>query len=151
MAEPEINERRRRTSPAITPQALAWHSNTLWMGSRDLRRIYAIDVETWTVVKETDAPGIPWAAVATNGTLRFTVGEGAEDDRYLRSYDPASGFGEDRIACPEFTGSYLSFDGDHLYLSHGTSIAFSNSMRAETFCASSMLARRFAGMCSSMD
>ena len=117
MAEPEINERRRRPSPAITPQALAWHSNTLWMGSRDLRRIYAIDVETWTVVKETDAPGIPWAAVATNGTLRFTVGEGAEDDRYLRSFDPASGFGEDRIACPEFTGSYLSFDGDHLYLS----------------------------------
>jgi hypothetical protein len=87
------------------------------MGSRDLRRIYAIDVETWTVVKETDAPGIPWAAVATNGTLRFTVGERAEDDRYLRSYDPASGFGEVRIACPEFTGSYLSFDGDHLYLS----------------------------------
>ena len=117
MAEPEINERRRLPSPAITPQALAWHSNTLWMGSRDLRRIYAIDVETWTVVKETDAPGIPWAAVATNGTLRFTVGEGSEDDRYLRSFDPASGFGEDRIACPEFTGSYLSFDGDHLYLS----------------------------------
>jgi hypothetical protein len=117
MAEPEINERRRRTSPAITPQALAWHSNTLWMGSRDLRRIYAIDVETWTVVKETDAPGIPWAAVATNGTLRFTVGEGAEDNRYLCSYDPTSGFGEDRMACPEFTGSYLSFDGDHLYLS----------------------------------
>ena len=87
------------------------------MGSRDLRRIYEIDVETWTVVKETDAPGIPWAAVATNGTLRFTVGEGPEDDRYLRSYDPASGFGEGRIACPEFTGSYLSFDGDHLYLS----------------------------------
>jgi outer membrane protein assembly factor BamB len=117
MAKPEINERRRLTSPAITPQALAWDSNTLWMGSRDLRRIYAIDVETWRVVKETDAPGIPWAAVATNGTLRFTIGEGAEDDRYLRSYDPASGFGEDRIACPEFTGSYLSFDGDHLYLS----------------------------------
>jgi hypothetical protein len=117
MAKPEINERRRLISPAITPQALAWHSNTLWMGSRDLRRIYAIDVETWTVVKETDAPGIPWAAVATNGTLCFTVGEGAEDDRYLRSYDPASGFGEDRIACPEFTGSYLSFDGDDLYLS----------------------------------
>jgi hypothetical protein len=117
MAEPEINERRRLPSPAITPQALAWHSNTLWMGSRDLRRIYAIDVETWTVVKETDAPGIPWAAVAANGTLRFTVGEGPEDDRYLRSYDRGSGFGEDRIACPEFTGSYLSFDGDHLYLS----------------------------------
>jgi hypothetical protein len=117
MAKPEINERRRLISPAITPQALAWHSNTLWMGSRDLRRIYAIDVETWTVVKETDVPGIPWAAVSTDGIIRFTIGEDPEDDRYLRSYDPASGFGEDRIACPEFTGSYLSFDGDHLYLS----------------------------------
>lgn len=117
MVEPEINERRRLTSPAITPQALAWHSNTLWMGSRDLRRIYAIDVETWTVVKETDASGIPWAAVSTDGIIRFTIGEDPEDDRYLRSYDPASGFGEDWIACPEFTGSYLSFDGDHLYLS----------------------------------
>ena len=117
MAKPEINERRRLPSPAITPQALAWHSNTLWMGSRDLRRIYAIDVETWTVVKETDASGIPWAAVSTDGIIRFTIGEDPEDDRYLRSYDPASGFGEDRIACPEFTGSYLSFDGEHLYLS----------------------------------
>ena len=87
------------------------------MGSRDLRRIYAIDVETWTVVKETEAPGIPWAAVSTGEALRFTIGEGPDDDRYLRSYNPASGFGEDRVTCPEFTGSYLSFDGDHLYLS----------------------------------
>jgi hypothetical protein len=69
------------------------------------------------VLEEKEAPGIPWAAVATNGALRFTVGEGPDDDRYLRSYDPTNGFGEDRIACPEFTGSYLSFDGEHLYLS----------------------------------
>jgi hypothetical protein len=112
-----INERRRLPSPAATPQALTCHGDALWMGSRDLRRIYAINVKTWTVVQETDAPGIPWAAVATNGSFRFTIGEGPDDDRYLRSYDPAKGFGEDRIACPEFTGSYLSFDGDHLYLS----------------------------------
>jgi len=117
MAELEINEKRRLTSPAITPQTLAWHSNTLWMGSRDLRRIYKIDVETWTLLEETEAPGIPWAAVSTDGIIRFTIGEDPDDDRYLRAYVPASGFGEDRIACPEFTGSYLSFDGDHLYLS----------------------------------
>ena len=117
MEEAAIIERRRLASPAVTPQALAFHSNALWMGSRDLRRIYKIDIEKWTVIKETDAPGIPWAAVATNGSLRFTIGEGPEDDRYLRSYDPARGFGEDRIACPEFTGSYLSFDGENLYLS----------------------------------
>ena len=87
------------------------------MGSRDLRRIYRIDVNSWTVLKEMEAPGIPWAAVSTGESLRFTIGEGPDDDRYIRSYDPKNGFGEDRIACPEFTGSYLSFDGDHLYLS----------------------------------
>ena len=117
MAEPEIIERRRLPSPAVTPQALAWDGKQLWMGSRDLRRIYKIDIQTWTLLAEKEAPGIPWAAVATNGSLRFTIGEGPDDDRYLRSYDPAKGFGEDRIACPEFTGSYLSYDGDHLYLS----------------------------------
>jgi hypothetical protein len=117
MTEPQIIERRRMASPAPAPQALAWHGDTLWMGSRDLRRIYGIDVETWTVVKETEAPGIPWAAAATNGSLRFTMGEGPEDDRYLRSYDLTDGFSRDRIACPEFTGSYLSFDGDNFYLS----------------------------------
>lgn len=89
----------------------------LWMGSRDLRRVYQIDVATWTVVRETEAPGIPWAAVPTGDVLRFTLGEGPEDDRYLRSFDPAGGFGEDRIACPELTGSYLSFDGTNLHLS----------------------------------
>ena len=87
------------------------------MGSRDLRRIYAIDVKPWTVVQETEAPGIPWAAVSMGQVLRFTIGEDPDDDRYLRSYVPASGFNGDRIACPEFTGSYLSFDDDHLYLS----------------------------------
>jgi|SRR5437016_4814867 len=99
MAEPEIIETRRFSSPARTPQALAWDGNVLWMGSRDLRRIYAIDPKKGTVLEEREAPGIPWAAVSTNGTLRFTIGEGPDDDRYIRTYDSASGFGEDRIAC----------------------------------------------------
>ncbi len=115
---PTITEQHRFPSPAITPQALAWHAGALWMGSRDLRRIYAINPEKWTVLEEREAPGIPWAAVATNGTLRFTIGEGPDDDRYIRQFIPNVGFPEtDRIACPEFTGSYLSYDGEHLYLS----------------------------------
>jgi len=114
---PTIEERRRLGSPAVTPQALAWHGGGLWMGSRDLRQIYAIDVKTWTVFDKTAAPGIPWAAVSTGDVLQFTLGEGPDDDRYLRSYDPANGFREDGITCPELTGSYLSFDGDHLHLS----------------------------------
>jgi len=68
------------------------------MGSRDLRRVCAIEVKTWTVLEETVAPGIPWAAVSTDGIIRFTIGEDPDDDRYLRTYVPASGFGEGRIA-----------------------------------------------------
>jgi hypothetical protein len=115
---PTIIERQRFRSPAVTPQALAWDGQHLWMGSRDLRRIYGIDVRTWTVFREAEPPGIPWAAVATNGSLRFTIGEGPDDDRYIRQFIPNVGFSErDRIACPEFTGSYLSHNGEHLYLS----------------------------------
>jgi hypothetical protein len=115
---PSITELRRLPSPTVTPQALAWHHRALWMGSRDLRRIYKIDVKTWTVLEEAEAPGIPWAAVSANEAIRFTIGEDPEDDRYLRRFVPGTGFSEtDRIACPELTGSYLSFDGDHLYLS----------------------------------
>jgi hypothetical protein len=116
MKLPSIIERKRFASPAIAPQALAWDGAVLWMGSRDLRRVYTIDPERWAVVEEKEAPGIPWAAVATNGSLRFTIGEGAEDDRYIYGYSAANGFSK-MFACPEFTGSYLSFDGEHLYLS----------------------------------
>jgi hypothetical protein len=118
MQKKSIIQQRRLSSPAVTPQALAWHSNSLWMGSRDLRRIYVIDVKAWTVLEEMEVPGIPWAAVSTGDILRFTIGEDPDDDRYLRTYVPKTGFSKgDRIACPEFTGSYLSYDGDHLYLS----------------------------------
>jgi len=88
------------------------------MGSRDLRRVYAIDPKEWKVLEEKEPPGIPWAAVATNGTLRFTIGEGPDDDRYIRRFAPGVGFSDqDKITCPEFTGSYLSYDGESLYLS----------------------------------
>ena len=83
---------------------------------RAIARIYAIDPENDTVLKQQEAPGIPWAAVALNGELRFTIGEGADDDRYIYRYTPEAGFSK-MFACPEFTGSYLSFDGRNLYMS----------------------------------
>ncbi|HEV2097278.1 MAG TPA: hypothetical protein VGQ82_12345, partial [Chthoniobacterales bacterium] len=79
---PPVTERKRLSSPSPTPQALAWHGGALWMGSRDLRRVYEIDPKTWKVLHEMEAPGIPWAAVSTGEALRFTIGEGPEDDRY---------------------------------------------------------------------
>jgi hypothetical protein len=102
----------------VTPQALAWdrQRDVLWMGSRDLHQIYAIDPKKWMALEKTEAPGIPWAAVAVNGELCFTIGEGVDDDRYIYRYTAGAGFSK-MFACPEFTGSYLSFDGRNLYLS----------------------------------
>src|SRR4051812_29980911 len=113
---PLITENQRVPSPAVTPQALTWRGRELWMGSRDLRRIYRLSKESWRVTDEAEAPGTPWAAVAVGESLWFTLGEGPDDDRYLRRYVPGTGFADQsRIACPEFTGSYLSYDGEHLY------------------------------------
>jgi hypothetical protein len=115
---PSVNERRRVASPDVTPQALAWHKNAFWMGTRDSRRIYAIDPVSWKVFHETEAPGIPWAAVSTGEDLCFTLGEGDADDRYLWRYSSDGGFtGAGRVTCPEFTGSFLSYDGSNVYLS----------------------------------
>ena len=113
---PAIAELERLDSPATTPQALAWHQGELWFGSRDLRRVYRMDREKWKIAEEFEAPGIPWAAVSAGDALWFTLGEGEDDDRYLRRYISGQGFA-DGIPCPEFTGSYLGFDGEHLYLS----------------------------------
>ena len=107
--------KRQPTSPAITPQALAWDGNHLWLSSRDLGTLHKIDVEKWKVVDEIDPPGIVWAAVATNGAMYFTVGKGLNDDRYVYRY--SDGAFSRLFACPDFTGSYLCYDGANLYLS----------------------------------
>ena len=112
----EINEARRHPSPTVTPQALAWTGKELWMSSRDLGTLYRIDVDEWKIAEELDPPGVVWAAVATNDGWRFTIGKGLNDDRYVYRYRTGDGF-KKLFACPDFTGSYLSFDGAHLYLS----------------------------------
>ena len=113
---PTINIQQQLRSPTITPQALAWDGKHLWMSSRDLGTLYKIDADTWKVAEEIDPPGVVWAAVATNDGLRITIGKGLNDDRYIYRYAPNEGFTK-LFACPDFTGSYLSFDGEHYYLS----------------------------------
>ena len=68
------------------------------------------------ITEEFDPPGVIWAGVSTNDGLRFTIGKGLNDDRYVYRYTPDEGF-KKLFACPDFAGLYLSFDGDHCYLS----------------------------------
>jgi hypothetical protein len=116
MKLPTITELLRFPSPAVTPQALTWDGRALWMSSRDLGTLYKLDIKKWKVVDEFDPPGTVWAAVATNGVMHFTIGKGLNDDRYVYRYDVKTGFTK-LFACPDLTGSYLSYDGENLYLS----------------------------------
>src|SRR4030095_15000745 len=113
----EIIKQRRISSPTVTPQALAWDGGHLWLSSRDLGTLYKVDVKAWKIVDEIDPPGVVWAGVSLGNTeMRFTIGKGLNDDRYVYRYTADNGFTK-LFACPDFTGSYLSFDGEHLYLS----------------------------------
>ncbi len=112
----EISDVRRYPSPTITPQALAWDGAQFWLSSRDLGTFYQVERDGLKVVEELDPPGVVWAAVATNDGLRVTIGKGLNDDRYVYSYAAATGFTK-LFACPDYTGSYLSYDGKSVYLS----------------------------------
>jgi hypothetical protein len=116
-ALPSVVEKTRLAAPTVTPQALAWDGSQLWMSSRDRGTLYKLDLEQWQIVDEVDAPGLVWAAVSLGeGEMRFTLGKGLNDDRYVYRYTPTKGFTR-LFTCPDFTGSYLSFDGKHLHLS----------------------------------
>ncbi len=112
----QISEKRRQAAPCVTPQALAWDGKQLWLSSRDLGLLYRTERDELKEVEEIDPPGVVWSAVMTNDGWRLTIGKGLNDDRYVYRYSAADGFVR-LFACPEFTGSYLSFDGEHLYLS----------------------------------
>ena len=114
----DIQELQRLASPAPKPQSLAWDGTTLWMGSRETHRIYAINPTTWTVGREIAAPGVPWGMTACNGELRVICGETAEDNRVIRRCVPGKGFDEKfRIPCPDDTGAQLGWDGRRLHVS----------------------------------
>ena len=116
MKLPTIKERRRFRSPRVTPQALAWDGKQLWVSSRDLGSLYKLDRDGSKIVEEVDPPGVVWGAVATNGAVYCTIGKGTNDDRYIYRYEAKKGF-EKLFACPGFSGSYLSHDGENLYMS----------------------------------
>jgi hypothetical protein len=116
MKLPTIKERKRFRSPTVTPQALAWDGKQLWMSSRDLGFLYKLNGDGTKILEEVDPPGVVWAVVQTNGAMHATIGKGLNDDRYVYRYDGKNGFSK-LFACPDFAGSYVSYDGENLYLS----------------------------------
>jgi len=113
----DIRELKRLASPAPKPQSLVWAGSTLWMGSRETKRIYAIDPLAWRIDWETAAPGTPYGMTVVRGELRVLCGE-TDDNRIIRRCIPRQGFdAKFKLPCPDDTGSQLSFNGRELVVS----------------------------------
>jgi hypothetical protein len=113
-----VEELLRLPSPAPRPQSLAFDGESLWMGSLETHKIYALEPRTWTLREEAEAPGAPYGMTVTGDELRVLCGETDEDHRVVRRFVPGHGFrSKDAIACPDDTGSQLAYDGDRLYVS----------------------------------
>ncbi len=113
-----IDELLRLPSPAPRPQSLAFDGDTLWMGSRETRRIYAIDPHAWTARVETTMDDVPWGIAVAGDELFVIHGDDGVTDRVVTPYVPGRGFDERRgFVAPDGTGSQLGWDGDLLYVS----------------------------------
>lgn len=113
-----IQELQRLASPAPKPQSLAWDGTTLWMGSRETKRLYAINPVAWSVAAEIVAPGTPWGMTFVGSELRVICGETAEDNRIIRRCIPGKGFdAEFGVPCPDDAGAQLGWDGKNLHVS----------------------------------
>jgi outer membrane protein assembly factor BamB len=114
----DVEELLRLPSPAPRPQSIAFDGTLLWMGSRETKRVYALDPRTWTVRDEATAPGTPWGMTVVGDELRVLCGETGDDTRIIRRFVPGHGFKmQEAVPCPDDTGSQLAFDGDRLYVS----------------------------------
>jgi hypothetical protein len=113
-----ITEVRRLPSPAPLPLGLAVDGECLWMASRETNRLYAIDINTWTVSDEAQCDGAPFGLTVVGDELRAVVGYGEKQhDRYIERFIPGHGFKSEKMECPDLTGSHVAFDGDTLFLS----------------------------------
>ena len=115
---PIIEQQTLRPAPSLPRRPSPARTGALLGSVRAISpQLSVMDPKTWTVPQEFDVPGIPWAATSTV-TRSGSISAKAGHDRWLHHYVPGKGFSErEPILCPDYTGSYLSHDGKHLYLS----------------------------------
>ena len=112
-----IDELLRIPAPCPSPIGIACDGTDLWIGSFGTNRIYGLKAQQGTVFEEAQAPGRPFGITVTGDALRVVVGEGENDDRYIRRYIMGKDFKSEKMPCPDLTGSFLAYDGDRLYVS----------------------------------
>jgi sugar lactone lactonase YvrE len=114
----DIVELMRVDAPTLRPQAIAFDGTSLWLGSIETERLYALAPQSWTVTDEIAVPGKPWGMTVAGDELLVLLGQTDEDHRTIYRVVPGHGLrNSSAMPCPEDTGSHLSYDGDRLYVS----------------------------------
>src|SRR3954471_16746343 len=107
-----IRELQRLAAPAAEPQSLAWDADTLWVGCRVTREVFALDPIAWKPKWRTTAPGVPYGMTVADDELRVLCSETAADHRIIRRCIPFHGFDPVfALPCPDDTGSQLGYSG----------------------------------------
>ena len=117
-APDQIVELLRLNAPTLRPQAIAFDGASLWLGSIETDRLYAVAPNTWAVTEEMSVPGKPWGLTVAGDELRVLLGQTDEDHRTIFRAIPGHGLrNSGAIPCPDDTGSHLSYDGERLFVS----------------------------------
>jgi hypothetical protein len=98
------------------PHSIAGDGTTLWIASRETKRIDVVDRNRWVKTGELEPAGMPWGMAFGNGALYMTCGEGPDDNRNIHRYVPGKGFDPLVIACPDDTGSHLTISDGRVLL-----------------------------------
>jgi len=117
-----VTELHRLDSPFPKPQAIFADGGTLWLSSRQTRKVYSVDRETWRVTWECAVPGddVVWGVTKHDGFLYGVCGVDRVDvdARRIRRLIPGQGFDPHfSVPTPDEVGSHLSHDGATLVLS----------------------------------
>jgi hypothetical protein len=117
-----ITELQRRASPFPKPQAIYAEGGTLWLSSRQTKKVYALDRSSWQVTWECAVPAgdTVWGITKVGEEFYVVCGVDAVDvdSRRIRRLRPGVGFDPAfSLPCPDGMGSHLSHDGTSLVLS----------------------------------
>jgi len=117
-----ITELQRRASPFPKPQAIYVDGGTLWLSSRQTKKVYALDRSSWQVTWECAVPAgdTVWGITKVGEEFYVVCGVDAVDvdSRRIRRLRPGVGFDPAfSLPCPDGMGSHLSHDGTSLVLS----------------------------------
>src|SRR6202451_1571721 len=102
----DIVELMRVDAPTLRPQAIAFDGTSLWIGSIETERLYAVAPQTWTVSDEINVPGKPWGMTVAGDELLVLLGQTDEDHRTIYRVIPGHGLrNSSAIRWPDETGS----------------------------------------------